>query len=150
LQSQRCFHLQHVLSLLPMAEQTVRVIIAGSRKLEVTRLVVATIGHLMRGCHVAGKRLIIVHGGCPTGADRAAKLEVETLKRAGYDIEHEEHPYESQYGKAGGPIRNQRMAKLGAALCVVFWDGFSPGTLDMMKEAITHGIPVIAPPTSQG
>jgi hypothetical protein len=34
------------------------------------------------------------------------------------------------------------MAKLGADLCIAFWDGHSHGTKHMMETAIKHGIPV--------
>lgn len=68
------------------------------------------------------------------------------------------HP-PSGYNPAAGPIRNREMAqkKPRAQKCVAFWGGrmrktgsreFS-GTLDMIKQALQHSIPVrIVPPTS--
>ena len=44
-------------------------------------------------------------------------------------------PYESNYGKAGGPIRNRKMAEYGTNL-IAFWDGKSRGTLNMITEAV--------------
>lgn len=48
---------------------------------------------------------IIVHGGCPTGADamadKWAKVNGKTVER--YDAEWD------KYGRKAGPIRNQRM-----------------------------------------
>lgn len=39
-----------------------------------------------------------------------------------------------RYGRYAGPIRNQRMAEYADALIAV-WDGKSPGTRDMIKQA---------------
>lgn len=71
---------------------------------------------------------VVVQGGCPTGADRAARnwaklkgLEVETYE-ADWDLN----------GKLAGPIRNIRMASSEpkALLCLAFplVDGESKGT----------------------
>lgn len=38
------------------------------------------------------------------------------------------------YDKAAGPIRNKRMAIVSHA-CIVFWDGTSPGSADMIRQA---------------
>ena len=42
-------------------------------------------------------------------------------------------PYLSEYGKAGGPIRNRKMAKYADALLLI-WDGKSKGSAAMKKE----------------
>lgn len=39
----------------------------------------------------------------------------------------------SKHGKAAGPMRNEKMAEAGDAL-VLFWDGMSPGSLDMLSK----------------
>lgn len=38
-----------------------------------------------------------------------------------------------EYGKAAGPMRNEKMAEAGDALAL-FWDGVSPGSLDMLNK----------------
>lgn len=39
----------------------------------------------------------------------------------------------NKHGKAAGPIRNKEMAEI-ATSALIFWDGFSPGTRNMIKE----------------
>ena len=79
----------------------------------------------------------IVHGGA-RGVDRLAAQEGQKL-----GLLLEEHPAEwDRLGKAAGVIRNEKMAALGADLCIAFWDGSSSGTRDMMERAAEHGIPV--------
>lgn len=46
------------------------------------------------------------------------------------------------YGKSAGPKRNAEMVAAGADVCVAFWDGKSPGTLDCIKRAVIAGIRV--------
>lgn len=44
-----------------------------------------------------------------------------------------------RYGKAGGYIRNEEMAKYADA-CIVFWDGVSKGSGHMIELAKKHGL----------
>jgi len=80
---------------------------------------------------------VVVHGGA-RGADRiAGEVAVEL------GLELEVHPADwDQYGKRAGYVRNVRMARLGADLCIAFWDGASRGTQSMIGAAHKHGIPV--------
>jgi hypothetical protein len=80
---------------------------------------------------------IVVHGGA-RGADSIAH---EVAGEMGFVREVHEAEWDRD-GKAAGPIRNDKMAKLGAGLCLAFWDGQSRGTLDMIQRATRHGIPV--------
>ena len=74
----------------------------------------------------------------PKGADRFAYQEAQKL---GLDVEP--HPaHWEQHGKPAGFIRNAEMGRLGADLCIAFWDGRSNGTLHMMNFAKSCGIPV--------
>jgi hypothetical protein len=85
----------------------------------------------------AYEETIVVHGGA-RGADAFAH---EVAGEMGFVREVHEAEWNSN-GKAAGPIRNEEMAKLGADLCLAFWDGQSRGTLDMIQRATRHGIPV--------
>ncbi len=79
----------------------------------------------------------IVHGDTK-GADRLAHQEAEKL-----GLLVEPHPADwDKHGKGAGPYRNTEMAKLGADLCIAFWDGRSRGTLDMIQRAVLFSIPV--------
>ena len=84
-----------------------------------------------------GTEMVIVHGGCPGGADYFAsqwcggKLGV---------VEERHQADWKKNGRAAGPIRNSQMAELGADICLVFPGG--RGTADMASKARRAGITV--------
>lgn len=80
---------------------------------------------------------VIVHGAAK-GADRIAEQEAQKL---GLLIESHPADWEA-HGKRAGFIRNEKMAALGAHLCIAFWDGRSRGTLHMVNRAVEYNIPV--------
>jgi YspA, cpYpsA-related SLOG family len=80
--------------------------------------------------------ITIVHGNAK-GADQ---LAAECAYMLGYVIEPHNADWD-RYGKKAGPIRNQEMAKLGADLCIAFWDEQSPGTRNMLALANKYNIP---------
>jgi len=77
----------------------------------------------------------IVSGGC-RGADQSGELFAE---RNGIPVKR--FPYLGQYGRAGGPIRNDQMARYADAL-IAIWDGRSRGTKNMIDLAKKHGLRV--------
>ena len=79
----------------------------------------------------------IVHGGA-RGADRIAG---EEAKKRGLKVEVHPANWE-RYGRAAGPIRNHKMAELGADLCIAFLKDNSPGTRNMIEQARKFEIPV--------
>lgn len=96
----------------------------------------------------------IVHGNA-RGVDQIADLESKLLGLGieAHDAEWESHgeitdpvrcwcPPEKKVCKAAGVRRNEKMARLGADLCIAFWDGSSRGTLDMMERCAKHHIPI--------
>lgn len=84
------------------------------------------------------KKTTIVHGACPTGVDAIVD---EFCIESGITVER--HPADwNLHGKVAGPLRNAEMAARGADICIAFWDGKSPGTSNMIKCAVEHGIPV--------
>lgn len=88
---------------------------------------------------VAGGQAVIVHGACPSGADRIAQQVCEE-----YGLHVEAHPADWQlHGRSAGMVRNSKMVELGADICIAFPDGKSPGTRDTMRKAAAAGIPVI-------
>jgi hypothetical protein len=113
----------------------VRILVCGSRDWTDSGAIAAALGHASALANSG--RLIVVHG-----AARGADSIAATIARE-WGVECEAHPAEwDTHGKAAGPIRNDKMAKLGADLCLAFWDGQSRGTLDMIQRATKHGIPV--------
>lgn len=83
----------------------------------------------------------VLVGDCPTGIDSLVRDYVPkmmegvrpsiTVYRADWDA----------HGRSAGPIRNREMAERCDAL-VAFWNGSSPGTLNMIQQAIRLGKPV--------
>lgn len=117
-----------------------RVIITGSRDWE-GRLaefeIHSVLDKLEKMAEKLRSPLVIVHGGCPTGAD--AIVDRWATRR---DYEPEVHEVNWKTGgKAAGMFRNTHMVNLGAAMCIGFIRNGSPGTLDCLNKALAAGIP---------
>lgn len=111
-----------------------RILVCGGRDLDEDRQA-AIINYLFRmndDCKITS----IIHGGA-AGADSAADRAAQLLSvpavvyRASW----------RKYGKAAGPIRNQRMLDEGKPDIVVAFPG-GRGTADMVRRAKAHGVPV--------
>lgn len=116
-----------------------RVIVCGSRRNVELRQVYRRLDDI----HASTPITTIVHGASQGGADNLA----ESWARAtGVPVER----YPAAWRKLGsraGPVRNAEMAASGADLCVAFWNGESPGTLDMVRQALKRDVPVQLWPT---
>jgi hypothetical protein len=82
---------------------------------------------------------ILVHGDCPTGADRFAREHAKA-----YGIATEVYPADwARFGRAAGPKRNQEMVDSGIDVCHAFPLGVSRGTRDCMRRVEHAGVPLI-------
>ncbi len=112
-----------------------RIIVTGGRHSKDQKLVVEWLdnfwGSLPRGDH-----LFVAQGGAP-GVDKFAR---EWCMACGVNFVN--YPYPSEYGRAGGPIRNERMATDFKPDIVVAFPG-GAGTASMVKIARDLGIKVI-------
>lgn len=66
----------------------------------------------------SGRQLIVIHGDCPTGADRQAREWVERSSSA------QQLPMPAQWGrdgKQGGPIRNSNVGAVANCLRTCGW-----------------------------
>lgn len=82
---------------------------------------------------------IVVHGACPTGADKIAS---QWARWRG--LPEEPHPADWQvHGRRAGPLRNEVMARSGLDGAVAFPGG--RGTADMLKRCVAAGVPVWRP-----
>lgn len=78
-----------------------------------------------------------VVSGCAAGADT---LGIEWARSKGLPVD--EFPAKwTRHGRRAGFIRNTTMAR-NADMLVAFWDGVSPGTRHMIKEARKQGLTV--------
>jgi hypothetical protein len=59
----------------------------------------------------------IVHGACPTGADKFAD---DWARANGIAVERHPADWLSGWRTAAGPMRNREMVRLGADLCIAF------------------------------
>lgn len=71
----------------------------------------------------------IVSGKCLTGAD---KMGEELAVKEGIPVKEFVADWD-KHGKAAGPIRNRQMAEY-ADIAIVFWDGKSRGSKNMIDE----------------
>lgn len=93
-----------------------------------------------------GEPVVIVHGHCPTGADRFA--DQWATQCVDPDVTVERHPADwAGRGKAAGPARNQRMVDAGADVCLAFPLPGSRGTWHCVQAAERAGIPVQVVPS---
>jgi len=86
-----------------------------------------------------GEVLTIVHGGA-RGTDLLAHDWVGMCQRVGHDVDEEVHPYLSEYGRAGGHVRNQAMVDAGADLVLAFILDNSPGATSLVDKARKAGL----------
>lgn len=110
-----------------------RVIVTGSRAFG------AYVWHHSQLGRVLGELpgdAVIIHGGCPMGADKMADDWAMQMGRHVVVF----HADWKRHGRKAGPIRNQEMIDAGADLVIAFWDGASRGTKDCIDRAQRAGI----------
>ena len=106
------------------------IVVAGTRSFFDYALAESYIDECLRDFLHEGETPVFLSGGCE-GADL---LGERYAVAHGYSIERHDAKWHA-YGRAAGPLRNQKMAEL--ADCVIcFWDGQSAGTKHMMSCAI--------------
>lgn len=110
-----------------------KVVVAGGRDFSDYQLLKQTLNHLL--IHKLPNVEIVC--GKATGADT---LGERYAKELGLSVAYFPADW-TKHKKAAGPIRNREMAKYSDA-CVVFWDGMSRGTKNMIEEATKEGISI--------
>lgn len=89
--------------------------------------------------------LILVHGACPSGADKMADNWAGNVHYFGGQaaVTREPHPADwAAHGRAAGFRRNAEMVALGADLCLAFIRNGSRGATHCADLAEKAGIPV--------
>lgn len=84
------------------------------------------------------KKLVRIVSGTARGADKFGEMYA-----ASHNIPVLKYPADwDKYGKSAGYIRNGQMAEI-AHFLIVFWDGNSFGTKNMIEEAKKRNIPTL-------
>lgn len=115
--------------------------VTGSREWRRPAVIAEAIMHAADDAGVPLSDVVIVHGGCPRGADAMAAQFV----RFHPELREEAHPANwKHFGRRAGYVRNDLMVRLGADVCLVFIRNNSAGTSMCMRLAADAGIPVMA------
>lgn len=112
-----------------------KVIIAGSRSFADYEKLKSVCDSILPNLYSEPR--ISILSGTSSGSD---SLGERYAKERGYTLNR--YPADwKRYGKAAGPIRNRQMVK-DADAAIVFWDGQSRGTKNLIEEANRHGLKV--------
>lgn len=108
-----------------------KTIIAGSRTITDREVLSYHLGQIVPDdLHITE-----VVSGTANGVDQLGEQWAD-----GWDIPIKRFPANwDKYGKRAGYIRNEEMAKYAEA-CVIFWDGESNGTRNMIELAAKYGL----------
>lgn len=118
-----------------------RVLVTGSRDWDDITTIGAAIEQAL--IDAAGRPVLLVHGACPSGADRHADHYARWLRGKGRQVDVEQHPANWRInGKRAGFIRNAHMVNLGADVVLAFIKDGSRGASHTARLAEQAGIPV--------
>lgn len=120
-----------------MTDRPYRILVTGSRDWDDTSSVRRALDKVY-ALTPAEQEFVLVHGGCPTGADAIAHT---WGGRTGVTIDVFIADW-AGHGKAAGPRRNARMVAEGADLVLAFIKGGSRGASHTVALARRAGIPV--------
>ena len=113
----------------PTMRPPFRLLVTGSRTWDDPRTTEQALAVILAR-HPGG--ILLVHGGCPRGADAIAAAYA--VRTPGYQIEA--HPADwHRYGRGTGHRRNAEMIALGADGCVAFIRAASPGSTATVRLA---------------
>lgn len=118
-----------------------RVLVTGSRDLTRQEDRALVFSALTECAISVNWRMTVIHGLCPTGADRWADEFADEWAAFGVRVERYRAKWET-YGKAAGQIRNQEMVDTKPDFVLAFPLGISNGTRGCMEKAHEAGIPV--------
>ena len=111
-----------------------KIVVAGSRSFNDFELLKSSIDYLIFNLNLTPQTKLIIISGGAKGADNLGELYG---KLYGYEIEIFIPDW--SIGKYAGIIRNKKMAEVADA-CIVFWDGKSNGSKNMIEQCKKKGI----------
>lgn len=124
-----------------------RVLVTGSRDWDAPTIVGSALAEAIAPiAHAIPQRcIVVVHGACPTGADRHADDWASWMHHRGRPIDVERHPADwrpnGHLDRAAGFRRNAEMVRLGADVALAFIRNGSRGATHTAGLAEAAGIP---------
>jgi hypothetical protein len=111
------------------------IIIAGGRDFDDYEMLKNEVDYFIykNGIYFTNKPVIL-----SGGAKGADKLGERYAREKGYELVTKDADWD-KYDYSAGHIRNKQMAQL-ADCCILFWDGLSSGTHNMMKTSNMLGL----------
>lgn len=120
-----------------------KVLVTGSRNLTNPRMLINALSFELEYAESKGEQLLLIHGACPTGADKIADDWALEMVRRGHGVFIDRHPANwNKYGAAAGPYRNKDMVDLKPDIVLAYPIGESRGTRGTMKMALEAGLTV--------
>jgi hypothetical protein len=122
------------------AAKPFRLLVTGSRSWDDEGVIQYALSEIL----FHNKTMILVHGACPTGADRIAdEWAAARNMYPARPVTVERHPADwEKYGRAAGFRRNAEMVRLRADLCLAFILDASRGATHTADLAEKASIPV--------
>jgi hypothetical protein len=119
-----------------LLDDPVRVLVTGSRSWGSLPVVRAALAQVI--AEHPGRRIVVVHGNCRTGADAIAK---HLATRWGPLVSEEPHPakWTVHGSRRAGPERNKEMVEAGAHVCLAFIDPCSDERCRRAGPHDSHG-----------
>lgn len=125
------------------ALRTLRVLVTGSRTWESPDHVWGALNDARDEALITNRRLIVVHGACPKGADAHAARWCATATEFTNGVVEEAHPADwKNSGRQAGFVRNAHMVSIGADVCLAFIANGSRGASHTARLAEQAGIAV--------
>jgi hypothetical protein len=115
-----------------------KILVGGSREFTDRARVFEVMEDVFFQVERMGARSVTIISGTARGSD---KLGEKFAEHRGLRLERYPADWD-QYGKSAGIIRNKQMA-MKADIAVLFWDGESSGTKNMMEEMWAQRKPVV-------
>lgn len=120
-----------------------RVLVTGSRDWPNPGLVHHVLNHTYCEASRQRRRMVLVQGKCPKGADAQAVDWARCMIVMGFPVLIESHPadWNGPVKRGAGYRRNAEMVKRGAEVCHAFIKDSSKGSMHCSGLAVKAGIP---------
>ena len=117
-----------------------RILVTGSRDWPDRDAIWTALDALAEAARSVGEPVSVVHG-CARGADTFADQWARARQLEGWPIHIDRHPADwGKHGRRAGHVRNAKMVRLGADVCLAFIKGGSSGATACAELAEDHSI----------